>query len=102
MQHSPFIYILVMALVTYLIRLLPLTIFRKEIKNTYVRSFFYYVPYVTLAVMIFPAILDVTSSTISAAVGFIVSIFAAYFGASLIKVSFLACLSVFIVELFIY
>ena len=56
MQHNVYIYILVMGIVTYLIRVLPLTLIRKEIKNRFIRSFLYYVPYVTLAVMTFPAI----------------------------------------------
>ena len=48
MKHNPYIYILVMAVVTYLIRVLPLTLIRKEIKSPFIRSFLYYVPYVTL------------------------------------------------------
>ena len=63
MQHNVYIYILVMGIVTYLIRVLPLTLIRREIKNRFIRSFLYYVPYVTLAVMTFPAILDATGST---------------------------------------
>ena len=59
MNHNVYLYILVMAGVTYLIRLLPLTLIKKEIKNVYVKSFLYYVPYVTLSVMTFPAILCV-------------------------------------------
>ena len=55
-------YILVMAGVTYLVRVLPLTLIRKEIKNQTIRSFLFYVPYVTLAVMTFPAILTATGS----------------------------------------
>lgn len=93
------IYIFVMAGVTYLIRVLPLTLVRKEIKNIYVKSFLYYVPYVTLAVMIFPAILDATASPWSALCGFIIAIIAAFRGASLVRVAFIACLAVFIVEL---
>ena len=58
MKHNIYIYILVMFAVTYLIRVLPLTLIRKEIKNKTIRSFLYYVPYVTLAVMTFPAIVD--------------------------------------------
>ncbi len=91
----------VMAAVTYLIRVLPLTLIRKEIKNVYIRSFLYYVPYVTLAVMIFPAILDATASPWSALIGFIVAIIFAYRG-KLVSVALLACLSVFCVELFLY
>lgn len=100
MNHTVYV-IVVMAVVTYLIRVLPLTIVRKEIKNVYIRSFLYYVPFVTLAVMIFPAILHATESIWSALTGFIVAIVFAYLGASLIKVALFACIAVFVVELFI-
>ncbi|RKQ34558.1 AzlD domain-containing protein [Oceanobacillus halophilus] len=96
-----YLYLLVMAVVTYLIRLLPLTLIRKEIKNTYIKSFLYYVPYVTLAVMVFPAILDSTASPISGLIGFLIAVIFAYSGASLFNVALIACLSVFIVERFI-
>ena len=56
--HNTYIYILIMALVTYLVRVLPLTLIRKEIKNITVKSFLYYVPYVTLAIMTFPSFLS--------------------------------------------
>ena len=101
MNHNIYIYILVMAGVTYLIRLLPLTLIQKEIKNPTIRSFLYYVPYVTLAVMTFPAILSATSSIWSALGGLVTAIVLAYRGGSLFKVSLSACLVVFIVELFI-
>lgn len=101
MDNKIYLYILAMALVTYLIRVLPLTLIRKEIKNTTIRSFLYYVPYVTLAVMTFPAILSVTESIWPALIGFVVAIALAYRGASLFKVSISACLMVFILELFI-
>lgn len=101
-MNNVYMYIVIMAAVTYLIRVLPLTIVRRQIENIYIKSFLYYVPYVTLAVMIFPAILDATASPWSAFIGFIAAIIFAYFGASLIKVSLLACLAVFIVELFLY
>lgn len=101
MKGNIYLYILVMALVTYLIRLLPLTIFRKEIKNIYIKSFLYYVPYVTLAVMTFPAILEATNSIWSGLAGFLAAMILAYKGQSLFKVSLLACLSVFVTELLI-
>ena len=66
MNHNIYIYIFVMAAVTYLIRMLPLTLIRKEIKSTYIKSFLYYVPYVTLAAMTFPAILSATANIWSA------------------------------------
>lgn len=99
MSHNIYLYIFVMAGVTYLIRLLPLTFIRKEIKNTFIRSFLYYVPYVTLSVMTFPAILSATDSLWSALSGFIAAIFVAWKGGSLIKVSAVACIAVFLVEL---
>ena len=99
MNHNIYIYILHMAVVTYLIRLLPLTLIRKEIKSTYIKSFLYYVPYVTLAAMTFPAILSATANVWSATAGFIVALILAYRGKSLIQVSLLACVSVFIIEL---
>ena len=95
MQHNVYIYILVMGIVTYLIRVLPLTLIRREIKNRFIRSFLYYVPYVTLAVMTFPAILDATGSTASALAAFIAAILIAWFGGSLFQVG------VFVLEMFI-
>ena len=99
MSDNIYLYILVMAGVTYLIRLIPLTLIRKEIKNVYIKSFLYYVPFVTLAVMTFPAILNSTANIWSALGGFIMAIILAYRGNSLFKVSLVACLSVFIIEL---
>lgn len=100
MNHNIYIYILVMAGVTYLIRLLPLTLIRKEIQSPFIKSFLYYVPYVTLAVMTFPAILSATANIWSAAIGFAVALMLAYNRKSLISVSMIACLSVFLVEMF--
>lgn len=100
MTHNIYVYMLIMAGVTYLIRVIPLTLIRKEIKNTFIRSFLYYVPYVTLSVMTFPAITEATNSPIAGAVAFIIAILLAWFGAGLFKVSVLACVTVFIMELF--
>ena len=66
-----------MAIVTYLIRMLPLTLIKKEIKNPFIRSFLYYVPYVTLSVMTFPAIIHATQSPVSGVLALIIGIFAA-------------------------
>ena len=90
-----------MAAVTYLIRVLPLTLIRKPIRNKTLRSFLYYVPYVTLAVMTFPAILDATQSPIAALVAFVGAMVLAYFGKSLFFVAVSACVSVFVLELII-
>lgn len=101
MQHNIYIYILIMALVTYLIRVLPLTLIRREIKNPFLKSFLFYVPYVTLAVMTFPAIIEATNSTLSGILALIAAIFAAYFNLGLMPVSAIACAVVLIAEFFI-
>ncbi|MCI8326315.1 MAG: AzlD domain-containing protein [Lachnospiraceae bacterium] len=101
MQHNVYLYILVMAVVTYLIRVLPLTLIRKEIKSRFIRSFLYYVPYVTLAVMTFPAILEATGNTLSALAAFLIAILIAWFGGSLFQVAVIACAVVFVLELFL-
>lgn len=93
------LYILVMAGVTYFIRLLPLTLIQKEIKNVYIKSFLYYVPYVTLSVMTFPAIIHATSSVWSGAAALAVAVILAYKGKSLFQVSLAACGAVFLLEL---
>ncbi|MEA4824474.1 MAG: AzlD domain-containing protein [Clostridiaceae bacterium] len=93
--------IFVMAGVTYLIRVLPLTLIRREIKNRFLRSFLYYVPYVTLAVMTFPAILDATASVWSALAALVAGVVIAYLTGNLFLVSVLCCVVVFLAELFI-
>lgn len=95
------IYLLVMAATTYLIRVLPLTLIRGEITNPVIRSFLYYVPYVTLAVMTFPAILEATQSTWSALAALIAAILLAWCGQSLFVVSVASCIIVFVIELFL-
>lgn len=101
MNAKIYIYIGIMALVTYLIRVLPLTLIRKEIKNRTIRSFLYYVPYVTLAVMTFPAILSATGSIYSAWAALIVGVLLAFKGRSLFQVAVFSCIVVFVLELFI-
>ncbi|WHE88185.1 AzlD domain-containing protein [Lachnoanaerobaculum gingivalis] len=98
---NKWIYIFIMFAVTYMIRVLPLTIIRKKIKNAFIRSFLYYVPYVTLSVMTFPAILNATMSKTAALISFIAGIIAALFGANLFKVALLCCSLVLIIEYFI-
>ncbi len=80
-----YIYIAVMALVSYAIRILPLTLIRKPIKNRFIQSFLYYVPYVTLAVMTFPAIIRATQTPISGAAALAAGIIAAWCGAGLFR-----------------
>ena len=101
MTHNGYIYIAIMAGVTYAIRVLPLTLIRKQIKNKFLKSFLYYVPYVTLAVMTFPAILDATQSPISGAIALICGIAVAWFGGSLFQVAVACCGVVFLFELFL-
>ena len=101
MRHNVYLYILGMWLVSYLIRVLPLTLIRREITNRTIRSFLYYVPYVTLAVMTFPAILTATQSPISAALALVLGLALAWFGGSLFQVSVACCVIVFVAELII-
>lgn len=96
-----FIYIAVMALTTYLIRLLPMTVFRKKITNRFVRSFLYYVPYACLAAMTFPAMLFATDHFLSALLGLITACLLAYFKRSLILVAASTCGVVLLTELII-
>lgn len=93
-----YIYIAVMAVTTYLIRVIPLTIFRRKIENRYVRSFLYYVPYTCLTAMTFPAILYATGSMISALAGVAAAVLLAFFNKSLVAVAAAACLAVFLTE----
>lgn len=101
MDHNIYIYILIMAGVSYIIRVLPLTLIRKEITNTTIRSFLYYVPYVTLSVMTFPAILEATGSMWSGLAALIIGASLAWLGKSLFQVAVFSCFTVFIIELFI-
>ncbi len=96
-----FIYIAVMALTTYLVRLLPMTVFRKKITNRFIRSFLYYVPYACLAAMTFPAMLFATDHFLSALLGLIVACLLAYFRRSLIVVAASTCGVVLLTELII-
>lgn len=91
----------VMILTVYAIRVTPFIIFRKEIKNKWIRSFLYYVPYVTLAVMTFPAILTATSSVWSAGIALGIGIIVALAGGDLFTVAISACVAVFLSELFL-
>lgn len=96
-----YIYIAVMFAVSYTIRILPLTLIRKPIKNQFIQSFLYYVPYVTLAVMTFPAIIEATQTPISGAAALVAGILAAWCGAGLLPVSVICCVLVFVIELFV-
>ena len=95
---SIYLYILTMALTTYLIRVLPLTIFRKPIRSRFLRSFLHYVPYACLTAMTFPSILSSTASLISVAAALIVGVVLAYRGKSLLTVSLAASAAVMLTE----
>ncbi len=95
------VYILVMAATTYLIRVLPLTLIRKPIKSRFLKSFLYYVPYVTLAVMTFPAIMDATGSPVSGLLALAAGLILAWLGAGLFPVAVSCCVIVFVAELFL-
>ena len=101
MRSEHLIYIAVMALVTYLIRVLPLVLFKKEITSPLIKSFLYYVPYTALAAMTFPAILYATDSMVSAALGFAAALFLAWKEKSMVTVAIAACIVVFIAERFL-
>lgn len=100
-MHNTYIYIGIMFLVIFLIRILPLTLIRKKITNVTLRSFLYYVPYVTLAVMTFPAIIEATNSVWSGLAALVAGILLAYFGVSLFGVAVGCCAIVFVLELVI-
>lgn len=99
MSHNPWIYIAVMAAVTLAIRLLPLTLIRGQLENRFLRSFLYYVPYVTLAVMTFPAILEATGSPAAGGAALLAGMLLAWFGANLFQVAAACCVVVFVLEL---
>ena len=97
-MYSKWTYILVMFAVTYLVRMLPLTIFRKPINSRFMQSFLYYVPYVTLALMTFPAIINATQSPIAGALALLAGIAAAWLGAGLLPVAAICYVVVFAAE----
>lgn len=90
-----------MVLVTNLIRIIPVTVVRKKIKNRFLRSFLYYVPYVTLAVMTVPAIIDATGSPLAGALALVGGIVAAWFGLGLFPVALVCCVVVLLAGLLI-
>ncbi|MBQ1230418.1 MAG: AzlD domain-containing protein [Clostridia bacterium] len=92
-------YLLAMAVTTYLIRMIPFTLFRKKIRSTFARSFFYYIPYAVLSAMTFPAIFNSTGNVWSASAGVAVAILLAYFRRSLLTVALASCAAAFLVSL---
>jgi branched-subunit amino acid transport protein len=100
---SLYIYISIFTafIVSYLIRVLPLTLIRKPIKNRFIRSFLYYVPYITLAVMTFPAIVEATQSPVAGIIALVIGILLSYFVAGLFPVACACCVVVFAAEFFL-
>lgn len=96
MNGNAIIYILVTIVTVNLIRVLPMTLLTKKITNRFVRSLLYYVPYVTLAVMTFPAIIQTTDSPLPGIIALAVGIIAAWFGLGLFPVAAICCIIVFL------
>ena len=97
MNYIP--YILVMAIVTYLIRMIPITFFRKEITNRFVKSFLTYIPYAVLASMTFPAILNSSQNILASIIGCVVALVFAYLQKDLLIVAILSCFAVWVVNI---
>jgi len=98
-MSKTWIYILVMIAATNLVRILPLLVIRKRITNRFIQSFLYYVPYVTLAVMTFPAITEATTTPIAGTAALLLGIICARMGLGLFYVSIICCATVFLIEL---
>lgn len=92
--------ILVMILTTFMIRVIPLTLFRKPVKSRFIKSFLYYVPYVTLSVMTVPAIIEATENPLIGLSALIIGMIGAYKELKLLPVAIICCLTVFILQLF--
>ena len=99
MEHNVYIYILVMSAVSFAVRVLPLTLIRGQIKSRFIRSFLYYVPYVTLAVMTVPSIIEATQTPIAGVLALVIGYVLAWAGAGLFPVAVSCCLVVFFTEL---
>ena len=101
MEHSTLSYLLVMSAVTLAIRILPLTLIRRQVESPFLKSFLYYVPYVTLSVMTFPAMTEATQSPVSGYCALLAGLGLAWWGASLFKVAAACCAVVFLTEMVI-
>lgn len=99
MNHSVWSYIFVMAAVSYLIRVLPITLIRRQIKNRFIRSVLYYLPYVTLSVMTVPAIFSIHEDPLCGAAGLAAGLVTAWFTRNLFLTALGSCLAVFAVAL---
>lgn len=99
MSGNIYFYIFTAFFVSYIIRVLPLTLIRKPIKNKFIRSFLYYAPYVTLSVMTFPAIIQATQTPVSGLIALLIGVVVSYLGAGLFPVACVSCAVVFFSEL---
>ena len=100
-MHNNWLYILIAFAVIYAIRVLPLTLIRKPLRSRFLRSFLYYVPYVTLAVMTFPAIVEATQVPLAGVAALVAGAAVAFFGGSLLTVAATCCGVVFLLEWFL-
>ncbi len=95
-------YMVIMAGVTYLIRMLPLALFQKQITNIYIRSFLYYIPYAVLGCMTFPAIFSASGNVFASCVGCVVALYFSWRERSLIEVALWACVSAYLIDILPY
>jgi len=100
-MHNFWIYLLVCAGITYLVRMVPLLLVKKKITNRFVLSFLHYLPYAVLSAMTIPAVFYATEYGVSAGIGFVVAVILAYFGKSLVTVAAFSCVAVFVAEVVI-
>lgn len=100
-MHNFFIYLAVMAAVTYIVRMLPFVLIKRKLENRFLISFLYYMPYAVLTVMTFPAILSSTGNTLSSLAGLAVGLLLSYFERSLVFVAVASCCAAFITNMFI-
>ena len=100
-MNNFWLYLVVMAAVTYLIRMLPLVLVKKKITNRFILSFLHYLPYAVLSAMTIPSVFYATEYGASAAIGFVSAVILAYFGKSLVTVAAFSCVAVFLAELVI-
>ena len=101
LENNIYIYFLVASITLYAIRALPLTLIKGQITNTFIYSFLYYVPYVTLAVMVFPAMITATNHIFSGIAAFVVALIVAYKDGNLFKVALASCIAVYLTEIII-
>ncbi len=101
MLKDIFLYIIVMAGVTYIIRMMPMVLFRKKIKSKFMKSVLYYTPYAVLGAMTFPAIFYSTGDVFSASLGLIAAVILAFFNQSMVTVAVAACAAAYVVSLFL-